>query len=334
MKRITMILMGLAFAFCLNAGSALAADKVQAVATFTILGDMVRQVGGDRVEVTTFIGPDGDPHDFEPTPKDARILSHADILVMNGLGLEGWLPRLNEAAGFDGVTVTATKGVKTGTMVEHEGHHHGAEHDHDEHAADEDHDHDHAEAHDHDHGGEGERVTDPHAWQSLEDGKIYVENIRDGLIAADPEGKAIYEANAKAYLKQIDAEDKAVRAAISEIPEDRRVIVTSHDAFGYFGREYGIRMLAPEGVSTESEASAKAVAKIIDQIREEKIPAVFVENISDPRLLQQIADETGAKIGGTLYSDALSGPDGPAPTYLDMFRHNVSELSKALKPAS
>ena len=179
-------------------------------------------------------------------------------------------------------------------------------------------------------GGTPETITDPHAWQSLANGKLYVVNIRDALIAADPDGKAVYEANAAKYLGEIMQEDDAVKAALATLPKDRRKIITSHDAFGYFGAAYGLEVIAPEGVSTESEASAQDVAKIIRQIKSEHIPAVFMENITDHRLLDQIARETDAKIGGELYTDALSGPDGPAPTYLDMFRHNVETLSAAL----
>jgi zinc/manganese transport system substrate-binding protein len=230
--------------------------------------------------------------------------------------------------------VVASKGVSPRTMSEAEGHHHGDEHakdedhGHEDHAKDEDHDHeDHARGEEH---GDEEEVTDPHAWQSLANGKIYVANIREALIAADPEGKATYEANAANYLDAIAKEEAAVKEAIAKMPPERRRIITSHDAFGYFGAAYGLEIIAPEGVSTESEASAKDVAKIIRQIKAEKIPAVFIENITDHRLLDQIARETGAKIGGTLYSDALSGPDGPAQTYLDMFRHNIATLSQAL----
>jgi zinc/manganese transport system substrate-binding protein len=320
-------------------GGAQAADKLNAVASFSILGDMVRNVGGDRVEVTTLVGPNGDAHVFSPTPADAKTLADADIFFVNGLGFEGWMQRLEKASGFTGALVVASGGVMP--IVMKGGHHHGAEadedhdqhadedHDHDEHAKEEkDHEHeDHAEVEDNDAHGDD---TDPHAWQNLYNGTIYVQNIRDALIAADPEGKAEYEANADKYLAAIDAEDKAVQAAIAALPEARRKIITSHDAFGYFGNAYGLEIIAPEGVSTESEASAQDVAKIIRQIREEKIPAVFLENVTDRRLLDQIARETGAKIGGVLYSDALSDKDGPAPTYLDMFKHNVGTLTAAL----
>jgi zinc/manganese transport system substrate-binding protein len=291
------------------AGGAAAADKVGAVASFSILGDMVRQVGGDRVEVTTLVGPNGDAHVFSPTPADAKTLAGADVFFVNGLGFEGWMERLERSSGFKGKTVVVSKDVKPLTMAEEEGHDHGeaAERGDDEHEA-----------------------TDPHAWQDLANGKLYVANIRDGLIAADPDGKAVYETNAAKYLAALDAEEKAVEVAIASLPPERRKIITSHDAFGYFGAAYGLEIIAPEGVSTESEASAQDVAKIIRQIKAEKIPAVFLENVTDHRLLDQIARETGAKIGGTLYSDALSGSDGPAPTYLDMFRHNVGALTSAL----
>jgi zinc/manganese transport system substrate-binding protein len=300
-------------------GGAGAADKVKAVATFSILGDMVREVGGDRVEVATLVGPNGDAHVFTPTPADAKTLAGAQVFFVNGLGFEGWMERLEKSSGFKGKTVVASEGVKPLTMHGEEGHHHGEAAEEQEHA-------DHAKGEQ----GDEPEVTDPHAWQDLANGKIYVANIRDGLIAADPEGRSVYEANAAKYLEAIAKEDEAVKQAIGSLPPERRKIITSHDAFGYFGAAYGLEIVAPEGVSTESEASAQDVAKIIRQIREEKIPAVFLENVTDHRLLDQIARETGAKIGGTLYSDALSGPDGPAPTYLDMFRHNGGTLTSAL----
>jgi len=272
-----------------------AADKVKAVASFSILGDMVKQVGGDRIDVITLVGPDGDAHVYEPTPADAKNLATAQSLFNNGLGFEGWMDRLEKSSGFRGKVMVASTGVKPPTMVEDE-----------------------------------KTVTDPHAWQSLANGKLYVANIRDGLIAVDPEGKSVYEANAAKYLDALAKEEADVRAALAALPQERRKIITSHDAFGYFGAAYGLEIVAPEGVSTESEASAKDVAKIIRQIKAERIPAVFMENITDHRLLDQIASETGAKIGGELYTDALSPPDGPAPTYLDMFRHNVGALTAAV----
>ncbi len=294
-------------------GSPLFADSpVKAVASFSILGDMVREVGGDRVEVITLVGPDGDAHVYQPTPADAKSVAAAKIVFVNGLGFEGWMDRLIKSASFKGPVVVASKGIKPLSMAEEHGH----GHDHGKHGKT----------------GKGDdhREIDPHAWQSLKNGEIYVRNIADGLIAVDPDGAAIYRANAERFLAEIAALDQEVRGLIAKLPADRRAVVTSHDAFGYFAEAYGLKFLSPEGVSTESEASAKDVAALIKQIRAEKIPAVFMENISDPRLIEQIRKETGAAIGGTLYSDALSSADGPAPTYLKMFRYNIDTLTKAL----
>jgi zinc/manganese transport system substrate-binding protein len=288
--------LGLAAAILVALSSAAgAADKVKAVASFSILGDMVKHVGGDRVEVVTLVGPDGDAHVFNPTPADAKTLAAANLFFVNGLGFEGWIERLEKSSGFRGEVVVASKGVEPLTMREEEGHRY-----------------------------------DPHAWQDLANGKIYVANVRDALIAADPDGKSTFKANAAEYLDAIDAEEATVKAALGALPEARRKIITSHDAFTYFGKAYGLEIVAPQGVSTESEASAQDVAKIVRQIKQENIPAVFIETITDHRLLDQIARETGAKIGGALYSDALSGTSGPAPTYLDMFRHNVGAITAAL----
>ncbi len=334
MKQLAWI--GAALALLLGpVGGAQAADeagKVEAVASFSILGDMVREVGGDRVAVKTLVGPNDDAHVFSPTPADAKALAGAKLFFINGLGFEGWMDRLVKASGFKGDVVVTSKGVKARHLAEGEGHHHGEEGHDDHHGEKHAHgDHPKASGEDDDDGEEEEEEeTDPHAWQDLANGRIYVANIRDALIAADPEGRAAYESNAARYLGEIEKEEQAVKEAIAKLPQARRKLITSHDAFHYFGEAYGLEIVAPEGVSTESEASAKDVAKIIRQIKQEKIPAVFLENVTDRRLLDQIARETGAKIGGTLYSDALSPPDGPAPTYLDMFRHNVGVLTAAL----
>jgi zinc/manganese transport system substrate-binding protein len=276
----------------------LAQSKINVVATISILGDLVKNVGGDRVEVTTLVGPNSDAHVYSPSPADAKKLHGAQVVVVNGLGLEGWMTRLVQASGTKAATVIATKGVKPRKME-------------DEHKA-------------------GRMITDPHAWQSIANAKVYVANIRDGLIKADPAGQSAYEANAKAYTAKLDDLEKEVKAAIATIPADHRRIITTHDAFGYFGDAYGMQFIAPEGVSTETEPSAKDVAKIIEQIRKQKIPAVFMENISDPRLMEQIAKESGAKIGGSLFSDALSDANGPASTYVDMMRNNIREFTAAL----
>ncbi|MDQ0304055.1 metal ABC transporter substrate-binding protein [Ancylobacter polymorphus] len=312
--------LGLSLPLALPAAAQEAAKKIPVVASFSILGDFVKEVGGDRVSVTTLVGPNGDAHVFQPAPADAKKVASAQIVFVNGLGFEGWIDRLVKASGTKAEIVVATKGITPREM---------ADEDEDDHAAQghKDHDHDHAKKgeHDHDHGG-----TDPHAWQSVANAEIYVANIRDALIAADPAGKAAYEANASAYTAKLEALDAQVKAAMAAIPESRRRIITSHDAFGYFGAAYGVEFIAPQGVSTESEASAKDVARIIRQIKAENIPAVFMENISDPRLVKRIAKETQAKIGGELFSDALSDDKGPASTYIDMMKNNITQLSSAL----
>lgn len=298
------------------AGPARAAGEgapVRVVASFSILGDLIRQVGGAQVAVTTLVGPDSDAHGFSPSPADARKLAEADIVFVNGLGLEGWLDRLIRASGTRAPVVVASAGVKP---IPAEGGHG-----------------------DHDHGGmdhagqdHGDHAVDPHAWQDLANVRIYVANIRDGLAKVDPGHADAYRAAAAGYLAKLDDLERDVRAAIDGIPAERRRIITSHDAFGYFASAYGLRFVAPQGVSTDSEASPRDVAAIIRQIRRDRVPAVFLENISDPRQMALIARESGARIGGKVFSDALSRPDGPAPTFLDMMRSNLRAFSAALAP--
>ena len=268
-----------------------AADRLNVVASFSILGDLVRNVGGANVDVTTLVGPDGDAHVYVPTPADAKRIAGAKLVFVNGLGLEGWLPRLVQSAGNKATIVTATAGIAPLKL--------GSD-------------------------------ADPHAWQSVVNAKIYVANIRDALVAANPADAATFRSNAEAYLARLDALDRDVREAIAKIPESRRKVISTHRAFGYFAAAYGVEFIAPLGVSTESEASARDIAGIITQIRAAKIPAVFLENISDPRLIRQIAAETGVRVGGTLYSDSLTGEKGYAPTYTDMVRHNIKALTGAL----
>jgi zinc/manganese transport system substrate-binding protein len=261
------------------------------VASFSILGDFVRNVGGDRVSVTALVGPDGDAHVYAPTPADAKKIADAKLVIVNGLGLEGWLPRLVQSAGSKAAIVTATSGIAPLKL--------GSD-------------------------------ADPHAWQSVVNAKIYVANIRDALVAADPADAEVFRTNADAYLTKLDGLDREVREAVAQIPEARRKVISTHRAFGYFAAAYGIAFIAPLGVSTESEASARDIAGIITQIRQAKIPAVFLENISDDRLIRQIAAETGAKVGATLYSDSLTGEKDDSPTYIEMVRHNIKALTRAL----
>jgi zinc/manganese transport system substrate-binding protein len=297
---------GLAAALCLSLAQAPAQaqeKRVKAVASFSILADLVRAVGGDRVDVTSLVGPNGDAHVFDPAPADAGRIADASIVVVNGLGLEGWLDRLIKASGTRARVVVATQGVQPIDSTESERH-----------------------------GDHARRHADPHAWQSVANARLYVANIRDGLTGVDPDGRETYAANATRYLAELDALERDVTAAIARIPPERRRIITTHDAFGYFAHAYGVTFIAPQGVSTSSEASAKDVARIIRQIRAEKVPAVFLENVSDPRLMQRIAAESGARIGGKVFSDALSEPGGPAPTYLAMMRNNMRAFDAALAP--
>ena len=304
---------------------------IPVVATFSILGDMAKRIGGEHVAVTTLVGPDGDTHVYQPTPADARAVSEAKVLVVNGLQFEGWLDRLVDASDFRGIRAVATDGIEPIALDDM--HAEGDDHDdrdHDKHAERDDHDdHDkHAESghhDDHDHG-----AFDPHGWQSLRNAAVYAGNIAAALAKADPGNAGAFHRNREAYVAEIEALDSEIRKIVARLPAASRTVVTSHDAFQYFGRDYGLTFVAPQGLSTESEASAKDVARLIRQIRDGGIRAVFIENIGDPRLLKRIADETGAAIGGTLYPGALSGPDGPAPTYLDMMRHNAMTLARAL----
>jgi len=315
--------------------TSLAADKLKTVATFSILGDFVAKVGGDSVDVFTIVGSNGDAHVYEPKPDDAKAVAAANVVFVNGLGFEGWLSRLIEASGYKGTLIKATDGIEPERMEEGHHHDHAAGEKKEEHAEGEaghDHDHDkkdeHAEneaGHEHSHG-----EIDPHAWQSATNAQIYVKNIAAALCAADAAGCDTYKSNADAYIAELGTLDADIKAAVAKVPSDRRTVITSHDAFGYYSHEYGVKFLAPEGISTESEASAKDVAKIIEQIEEDKASALFVENITDPRLIEQISKETGLKIGGELYSDALSDKDGPASTYVDMMRHNTKLLTDAM----
>lgn len=301
----------------LTAGLALSAvpqraraqEKLPVVASFSILGDFAREIGGERVAVTVLVGPDGDAHVYSPTPADAKSMTTAKLVLINGLKFEGWLSRLIKSSGTSATIATATRGIPPLKLRD------------DDHGKDQ-----HGKSGGHDHAGS----DDPHAWQSVANAKVYIANIRDALSAADPAGKAAYEANAAAYLGKLDALESEIQAAVARIPADRRKAITSHDAFGYFVKAYGIEFVAPQGVSTEAEASAKDVARIIRQVKAQKIPAVFLENITNPRLTEQIARETGARIGGRLYSDALSNASGPAGTYIEMMRHNIRQIEKAL----
>ena len=283
---------------------AFAADKLPVVATFSILGDMVATIGADRVAVTSLVGADQDAHVFEPKPSDVKAVSQAKLVVSNGLGFEGWIPRLVKSAGYKGEMSVVTKGVKLRKMEaeEHEGH-----------------------------DGHGKETTDPHAWQNPANAVIYSKAIVAALSKVDPEGAAMYQQNGERYIQEITELDTWAKTQFDQIPMAKRKVITSHDAFGYLGARYGIKFLSPQGVSTEGDASAKDVANLIRQIKRERIKAVFIENMSNPKVLEQLSKEADITPAGELYPDALSAADGPAPSYIKMMRHNVEQLLAGLK---
>lgn len=272
------------------------AGTVHTVASFSVLADIVKQVGGEHVTVTSLVQPNGDPHSFEPSPKDSRALSKADIVFVSGLGLEGWMDRLITASGYQGKVITASSGVTSRTMEE-----------------------------------EGKLITDPHAWNSAKNGAIYAQNVMNALIAADPEDGAYFRRRGGAYVQQLEQLDGWAKKTFSAIAPEKRKVLTSHDAFGYFGAEYGVDFMAPVGFSTEAEASAGDVAGLIKQIKQEQIKTYFIENQTDPRLVKQIAAASGAQAGGELYPEALTDAGGPAGTYVDAFKHNVDAIAASMK---
>lgn len=308
------------------------AENLKVVASFSIIADLAKNVGGDRVEITTLVGPNGDAHVYEPKPADAAAVGAADVVLVNGLQFEGFLQRLVEASGTKAPVVELTKGGEVLKNAEEEHHHEEAAESEPEHeAAESDHDDEAEEGHQHAHEGHHHHGEfDPHAWQSVHNAEVYVKNIADAFCAADAAGCDTYKANAEAYAEKLEALDGEIKAIVAEIPEDKRTVITSHNAFGYFQHEYGLKFLALEGVSTEAEASAADVAALIKQVKEDKASAIFVENITNPRLIEQISSETGIKVGGTLYSDALSDDNGPAATYIDMMRSNVNTIKGAI----
>lgn len=288
----------------LASAQAPSAAPVRVVASFSILGDWVRAVGGERVAVDVLVGPGSDAHVFQPSPAHARQVGQAQAVFSVGMGFEGWLGRLLRTAAYKGPQVIVSKGIEP--LRNRAG---GKGHDHD-----------------HDHG-----ATDPHAWQSVPQALVMVGRVTEGLCQADAAGCETYRANAVRYASQLRELDTEIRAAWATVPVAQRKVITSHDAFGYYARDYGVRFLAAQGVSTESEASAQGVARLVRQIRQEKVKALFVESIADPRLMEQIARETGVKPSGALFSDSLSPPGGPAATYIDLMRHNTRALVTAAR---
>ncbi len=295
MRKIFLSSVGVALAMCLASLDA-EAKPLSAVASFTILADMVRVVGGDKIQVASLVGPNGDPHSFEPTPSDARTLKDADIVFVNGLGLEGWMERLIVASGQKRAPVVASDGITTRKMDE-----------------------------------DGRTILDPHAWNAAANAIVYVHNIAKALSEADPADAGFFDARAEAYVAQLSALDRRAKTEIAALPATRRKILTTHDALGYFAAAYGVEILSPLGFSTEQEPSAASMAALIQQIRKERIKTYFLENSNDPRLIQQIARATNAQPGGDLYVESLSKADGPAASYLTMFQHNLDLILRAMR---
>ncbi|BBP73826.1 metal ABC transporter substrate-binding protein [Pseudomonas sp. Seg1] len=287
--RVLLVLFSLMLSMSLSA-----AEKLPVVTSFSILADMVHHVGGEHIQITNLVGRDADAHTYEPTPDDAKALLKAKLIFKNGLGFEPWLDRMVTSNETKAAIISASHGVIPRSLDE-----------------------------------DGETVPDPHAWHNLANAELYIANITKALITADPANKADYERNSQSYLKQIYALLAEAKAKLGSLPPGNRKIVTSHDAFGYLGQAYGIDFMAPQGLSTEREPSAAEVAALITQIRQANVKAVFMENIKDARLLKQIADESGAHIGGTLYSDALAA-SGPASTFTGLFEYNLNTLYDAL----
>ena len=301
--KITTFFSTLLLVLTIGADAATAAP-LKVVASFSILGDLASAVGGQRIELHTLVGRNADAHVYQPTPTDARTIAQAGLVIVNGFGFEGWIDRLVKSSGYRGPVLTASAGVKTLKRPQLQENAHGA----------------------HEHDGE----IDPHAWQDLANALRYVDNIAQALSQADPAGRGVYLANAAKYKQEIAALDSELKKSFAAIASEKRKVVTTHDAFGYFSRAYGIAFISPVGINTDAEPSAADVGRIIRQIRREKIPAVFMEGIADPRLLDRIRRESGARVGGVLYSDSLSAADGPAATYLDLMRHNARTLAGAL----
>ena len=293
----------------LLSGASFAAEPVPVVASFSILGDLVRVVGGERVSVITLVGPDEDAHVFEPKPTDAKTLVQSRLLIVNGLGFEPWAQKLAKSAGYKGETVVASRGVKPLVMAEEDAHgekgHKDKGHHHDE--------------------------ADPHAWQNPHNVVLYTRNIAAALAKVDPAGATAYQTNANAYVKELQALDTWAKAQFAAIPADKRKAITSHDAFGYLAAQYQIKFLAPQGVSTDAEPSAREVAQLIRQIPRERIKAVFVENMSNPKLLAQLGKDAGVTVGPALFVDALSAAGGRADSYLKLMRHNVTQLAAGMR---
>lgn len=287
------------YAFISPLSLSYAADKLAVMTSFSILGDLVQVVGGERVNVINLVGADRDAHIFEPKPQDAKNLLQSKLLVVNGLGFEPWMQKMIKSTAYKGTVLTATQNLKPLSMPPEKV-------------------------------GDKPEI-DPHAWQNPSHVVVYVQNITTALSKLDPEGVNLFKSNSEAYIAELNKLDAWAKSQFDAIPKNKRKVITSHDAFGHFAAQYQIAFLAPQGISTESEPSARQVGKLIRQIKAEKIKAVFIENMSNSKLLKQLATDTGVTLGEPLYADALSNSDKPGSTYLKMMRHNIIQLAAGVQ---
>ncbi len=281
-------------AFIIGTFSGWSQQKPKVVVTASMIADMVENVAGDLVDLTCIVPIGSDPHLYEPTPKDARIVAEADILFKNGLTFEGWLNELIENAGSKAVVVTVTEGVKPIESLVYQ------------------------------------NATDPHAWMDAENAMIYVDNITKTLVEFDPDNASIYQQKQDQYRKQIRAIDEYIKTQISYIPEEKRILITSHDAFQYYGRKYGLKLESVMGTSTDADVQTADIVRLNEVIRTSKIPAVFIESTINPKILEQLARDNKIRVGGKLYADSIGDKDSPAPSYIAMLRHNTDIIVSAL----
>lgn len=276
-------------------GSANAQKRLKIVASASMISDIASNVIGDLHEIDMIVPIGGDPHLHEPTPSNARLVAAGDLILINGLTFEGWINELIENSGTTGDIVTVTNGVNVLTSQTYH------------------------------------NSADPHAWMDVSNGVIYARNIRDAIIKLDPDNAAVFNANFDSYSKKLISLDKEIEMAIQTIPEERRILITSHDAFQYYGRKYNIRLEAIMGISTEAEAQTADIIRVNRVIKENKVPAVFIESTINPKMVQQLATDNKVTVGGQLYADSLGDTDSPAATYINMLRYNTNTIVAALK---
>jgi ABC-type Zn uptake system ZnuABC Zn-binding protein ZnuA len=283
---------------CVSAGNPAQPGTLHVLAAETFLADIARNVAGDRLKVDSLLPAGLDPHEFQPAPQDAIQISQSDVLIVNGLGYETWLTKSLQDAGGQHLLVTATHGLASSPDPT---------------------------------GGHPD--GDPHLWMDPSNVIHYVENIRDGLSQADPAGKAIYSANADAYITKLQDLDSSIRSQVAQIPPARRKLVTNHDALAYFAQAYGLQIVGAviPSVTNEASPSAQQMDRLIDSIKRSGAPAIFLDASENPNLAGQISSATGAKLVTNLYVETLSAPDGPAPTYLAMLQHDTAAIVNALK---